>query len=157
VAGSPRGREPAALSNSRRPEFLDRLADLVPPPRKHRHRYHGVFALNHKLMLGSVSPHLVRGVTESLAGRVAFVDMQGFSLDDVGPAAERTAWLRGGFPRSFLAADDEASFAWRNDFLRSFIERDFGMLGLGTTPASLGFPMMTVISGRHSRGPNSTF
>jgi len=80
----------------------------------------------------------VRGVTESLAGRVAFVDMQGFSLGDVGAAAERTLWLRGGFPRSFLAADDEASFAWRNDFLRSFIERDFGTLGLGATPASLG-------------------
>ena len=84
------------------------------------------------------SPHLVRGVTESLAGRVAFVDMQGFSLDDVGPTAERMLWLRGGFPRSFLAADEEASFAWRNDFLRSFIERDFGTLGLGATPASLG-------------------
>ncbi len=90
------------------------------------------------LLLGSASPHLVRGVTESLAGRVAFVDMQGFSLGDVGSATERTLWLRGGFPRSFLAADDEASFAWRNDFLRSFIERDFGTLGLGATPAPLG-------------------
>jgi predicted AAA+ superfamily ATPase len=90
------------------------------------------------LLLGSASPHLVRGVTESLAGRVAFVDMQGFSLGDVGSAAEHTLWLRGGFPRSFLAADDEASFAWRNDFLRSFIEREFGTLGLGATPASLG-------------------
>jgi predicted AAA+ superfamily ATPase len=90
------------------------------------------------LLLGSASSHLVRGVTESLAGRVAFVDMQGFSLGDVGSAAERTLWLRGGFPRSFLAADDEASFAWRNDFLRSFIERDFGTLGLGATPTSLG-------------------
>ena len=90
------------------------------------------------LLLGSASPHLVRGVTESLAGRVAFVDMQGFSLDDVGLVAERMLWLRGGFPRSFLAADDGASFAWRNDFLRSFSERDFGTLGLGATPASLG-------------------
>ena len=90
------------------------------------------------LLLGSASPHLVRGVTESLAGRVAFVDMQGFSLDDVGPTAERMLWFRGGFPRSFLAASDEDSFAWRNDFLRSFIERDFGTLGLGATPASLG-------------------
>ena len=51
------------------------------------------------LLLGSASPHLVRGVTESLAGRVAFVDMQGFSLDDVGLVAERMLWLRGGFPR----------------------------------------------------------
>ena len=49
AGGSPRGRGPTASSSSRRPEFLDRLADLVPPPRKHRHRYHGVFAPNHKL------------------------------------------------------------------------------------------------------------
>ncbi|MEX0671196.1 MAG: ATP-binding protein [Pirellulales bacterium] len=90
------------------------------------------------LLLGSASPHLVRGVTESLAGRVAFVDMQGFSLGDVGLAVQRVLWLRGGFPRSFLAAGDDASFAWRNDFLRSFMERDFGTLGLGATPASLG-------------------
>ena len=90
------------------------------------------------LLLGSASPHLVQGVNESLAGRVAFVDMQGFAVADVGLAAERQLWLRGGFPRSFLAADDAASFQWRQDFLRSFIERDFGTLGLGGTPASLG-------------------
>jgi len=90
------------------------------------------------LILGSASPHLVRGVTESLAGRVAFVDMQGFSLDDVGPEMLRRLWVRGGFPRSFLADDEASSFAWRTDFLRSFIERDFGTLGLGVTPASLG-------------------
>jgi uncharacterized protein len=90
------------------------------------------------ILLGSASPHLVRGVTESLAGRVAFVDMQGFDLDDVGRADERGLWVRGGFPRSFLAADATASFAWRTDFLRSFVERDFGTLGLGATPASLG-------------------
>ena len=90
------------------------------------------------LLLGSASPHLVRGVTESLAGRVAFVDMQGFALADVGVAALRSLWLRGGFPRSFLATGEPESFAWRTDFLRTFIDRDFGTLGLGATPASLG-------------------
>jgi len=90
------------------------------------------------LLLGSASPHLVRGVTESLAGRVAFVDMQGFSLGD---------WLRGGFPRSFLAADGEASFAWRNDFLRSFSERDFGTLGLGATQSGAELDLLTTIGG----------
>jgi uncharacterized protein len=89
----------------------------------------------------------VRGVTESLAGRVAFVDMQGFSLGDVGTAAERTLWLRGGFPRSFLAADGEASFAWRNDFLRSFSERDFGTLGLGATQSGAELDLLTTIGG----------
>ena len=58
------------------------------------------------LLLGSASPHLVRGVTESLAGRVAFVDMQGFTIEDVAVDSMRTLWSRGGFPRSFLAGDE---------------------------------------------------
>jgi predicted AAA+ superfamily ATPase len=90
------------------------------------------------LLLGSASPHLVRGITESLAGRVAFIDMQGFALDDVGAGDQRRLWIRGGFPRSFLADGESASFSWRTDFLRTFIERDFGTLGLGATPATLG-------------------
>ena len=55
------------------------------------------------LILGSASPDLVRGVSESLAGRVAFVDLSGFSTEEVGPENTRMLWLRGGFPRSFLA------------------------------------------------------
>lgn len=90
------------------------------------------------LLLGSASPHLVRGITESLAGRVAFIDMQGFALDDVDAGDQRRLWLRGGFPRSFLADGESASFAWRTDFVRTFVERDFGTLGLGATPATLG-------------------
>jgi len=90
------------------------------------------------LLLGSASPHLVRGVTESLAGRIAFVDMQGFTTDEIAPDALRMLWRRGGFPRSFLADDEPSSFAWRTDFVRSFLERDFGTLGLGATPLSLG-------------------
>jgi predicted AAA+ superfamily ATPase len=90
------------------------------------------------LLLGSASPHLVRGVTESLAGRVAFVDMQGFSLAELEPADQERLWIRGGFPRSYLAAGRTASMAWRKDFIRTFIEKDFASLGLGLTPASLG-------------------
>ncbi len=90
------------------------------------------------LLLGSASPHLVRGVTESLAGRVAFHEMQGFQLREVGEDALRLLWSRGGFPRSFLAPDDPQSFLWRKDFLRTFIEKDFAPLGLGSTPKSLG-------------------
>jgi len=90
------------------------------------------------LLLGSASPHLVRGVTESLAGRIAFVDMQGFTTDEVASDELRMLWSRGGFPRSFLADDEPSSFAWRTDFVRSFLERDFGTLGLGATPSSLG-------------------
>jgi len=90
------------------------------------------------LLLGSASPHLAREVTESLAGRVAFHEMQGFQLREVGEDALRLLWSRGGFPRSFLAPDDPQSFLWRKDFLRTFIEKDFATLGLGSTPKSLG-------------------
>jgi predicted AAA+ superfamily ATPase len=90
------------------------------------------------LLLGSASPHLVRGVTESLAGRVAFVDMQGFTLGELDGSDQERLWIRGGFPRSYLASGEAASMAWRKDFIRTFIEKDFASLGLGATPASLG-------------------
>lgn len=90
------------------------------------------------LLLGSASPFLVRSVTESLAGRVAFIDLQGFSLDEVGVADLSQLWARGGFPRSFLAEDENSSHGWRRDFIRTFIEKDFSTLGLGATPSGLG-------------------
>ena len=90
------------------------------------------------LLLGSASPLLARGVTESLAGRVAFVDLQGFTLEEAGRENLEALWLRGGFPRSFLAPDDAVSHAWRRDFVRTFIEKDFASLGLGATPSALG-------------------
>jgi len=90
------------------------------------------------LLLGSAWPFLVRSVTESLAGRVAFIDLQGFSLDEVGVADLSRLWARGGFPRSFLAEDENSSHGWRRDFIRTFIEKDFSTLGLGATPSSLG-------------------
>lgn len=90
------------------------------------------------LLLGSASPFLVRGVTESLAGRVAFIDLQGFLLDEVGGGDLSRLWVRGGFPRSFLAEDENSSHGWRRDFIRTFIEKDFATLGLGATPSSLG-------------------
>jgi predicted AAA+ superfamily ATPase len=90
------------------------------------------------LLLGSASPFLVRSVTESLAGRVAFIDLQGFSLDEVGVADLSRLWARGGFPRSFLAEDENSSHGWRRDFIRTFIEKDFSTLGLGAAPSGLG-------------------
>ncbi len=89
------------------------------------------------LVLGSASPDLVRHSSESMAGRVAFVDMAGFSLREVGEAAQRRLWLRGGFPRSFLARSENESFAWREDFIRTFLERDIGQLGIQVPPTAL--------------------
>jgi predicted AAA+ superfamily ATPase len=87
------------------------------------------------LILGSASPQLVRGVSESLAGRVTFVDLAGFDLSEVRPGAFRKLWWRGGFPRSFLAASDPDSAEWRQDFIRTFLERDIPQLGI-TIPAA---------------------
>ncbi|MCX6361449.1 MAG: ATP-binding protein [Armatimonadetes bacterium] len=89
------------------------------------------------LLLGSASPDLVRGASESLAGRVAFVDMDGFGINEIGSDAWRALWHRGGFPRSYLADDDEASASWRRDFVRTFLERDLRQYGIQVAPLML--------------------
>jgi predicted AAA+ superfamily ATPase len=89
------------------------------------------------LLLGSASPDLIRDSSESLAGRVAFVPMSGFSLREVGVPTARRLWLRGGFPRSFLAAGDAASRQWRDDFVQTFLERDIRKFGVQVPPAVL--------------------
>ena len=86
------------------------------------------------LILGSASPDLVKGVSESLAGRVGFVDLSGFDGTEVGFDHLDTLWLRGGFPESFLSASDDASFHWRQQFIRTFLTRDIPQLGI-TIPA----------------------
>lgn len=87
------------------------------------------------LILGSASPQLVRGVSESLAGRVSFVDISGFDLAEVGTRALRKLWWRGGFPLSFLAKNDAASRLWQHDLIRTLLERDLPQLGI-TIPAA---------------------
>jgi hypothetical protein len=82
------------------------------------------------LILGNASPALVKGVTESLAGRVAFIDVPGFSLAETSADTLRKLWLKGGFPRSFLAPDPRVSQKWRQDFIRTFLERDIPELGI---------------------------
>ena len=84
------------------------------------------------LILGSASPELLRQGSETLAGRIAFVEMAGFDLGEVGAIAQRRLWWRGGFPRSFLARSDAASNQWRHDFIRTFLERDVLQLGIRT-------------------------
>lgn len=82
------------------------------------------------LILGSASPDLIRQSSESLAGRVEFVDLHGFDIGESGADANRTLWLRGGFPRSFLAASEAESVAWREGFVRTFLERDLPQFGI---------------------------
>ena len=90
------------------------------------------------LILGSADPRLVRGVSESLAGRVSHVDVGGFDLAEVGVERVSRLWLRGGLPRSFLAKSDGASFAWRRDYIRDFLQRDLRELGVAVPAATVG-------------------
>ncbi|MEK7703373.1 MAG: ATP-binding protein [Myxococcota bacterium] len=82
------------------------------------------------LVLGSASGDLLRQSSESLAGRMERVVIQGFSLAELGTAVEERLWLRGGFPRAFLAASDADSLAWRREFVNTLLERDFPQWGV---------------------------
>ncbi|MCZ7631354.1 MAG: ATP-binding protein [Microthrixaceae bacterium] len=83
------------------------------------------------LVLGSASPDLVGLSSESLAGRVTFVELGGFTLGDVGGAGLDALWLRGGLPLSFLATDERESNRWRDDYIATFVQRDLAALGFG--------------------------
>jgi len=124
----------------RRPDLFELLRVLVDRPQNPA-RF---------LLLGSASPHLVKGVSESLAGRIGFVDLAGFDLWEVGVEQRDRLWIRGGFPRSFLSADDTNSMAWRDDFIRSFLERDIPQLGI-TIPAETLRRFWTMVAHYHGR------
>jgi len=81
------------------------------------------------LILGSASLELLKQSSETLAGRIAYKELSGFSADEVKPKELNKLWLRGGFPDSFLASDDEASLRWRLNFISTYLERDVPQLG----------------------------
>ena len=89
------------------------------------------------LVLSSASPELLRQSSETLAGRIAFYTLDGFGLDEVGVEKLDRLWLRGGFPLSFLARTHDASFTWRQSFIRTFLERDLPQLGVRVPAATL--------------------
>ncbi len=82
------------------------------------------------VILGSASPQLIRHASESLAGRVEFIELSVFNLSETGAASRERLWLRGGFPRAFLADSEDDSLAWREGFIRTFLERDLPQLGI---------------------------
>jgi predicted AAA+ superfamily ATPase len=89
------------------------------------------------LVLGSASPDLLRQTSESLAGRIAYHDLPGFSLDEVGVANLSRLWGRGGFPRSFLTSTERQSVDWRRQFIRTFLERDVPQFGIAIPSETL--------------------
>ncbi len=107
------------------------------------------------LILGSASPAVVRGVSESLAGRVEFVEMSGFDLGEVQAPNWRQLWLRGGLPRSYLAASEDDSVAWREGFVHTFLERDIPQLGI-SIPASALRRFWTMLAHWHGQTWNAS-
>ncbi len=104
----------------RRPDLFTQLRVLVDEPRTRR-RF---------LVLGSASPDLLRQTSETLAGRIAYHELGGFALEEVGSRQWSKLWRRGGFPRSFLARSEAESLEWRKAMIRTFLERDIPALGL---------------------------
>ena len=106
------------------PELFAVLRGVLDERRRSR-RPHG-----HLLLLGSAAMDLLRQAGESLAGRVAFVELDPLDVGEVGAGQLEKLWLRGGFPRSFLAAGAAGSLQWRRDFIRTYLERDVPQFGI---------------------------
>jgi predicted AAA+ superfamily ATPase len=116
----------------RLPEIFPVLRGLIDARRSRRGRF---------VMLGSASPSLVRGISESLAGRTAFMDLPPFRWDEVVERSRSrslaTLWLRGGYPDAFLARSDGAREDWMEAYTRAFIERDLPALGIDVSPTQM--------------------
>lgn len=109
----------------RRPDLFPILRVLVDDP-----------ANTHKfLILGSASRDLIRQSSESLAGRIGYVEVMPFSLEEVDNSNK--LWLRGGFPRSYLAPDLDESISWRQNYITTFLEQDIPNLGFQVPPQQL--------------------
>ena len=144
------GREPAAWFDLEDTAHLARLADPMLALRELRglvvidevQRLPGLFPVLRVLadrpgrparflLLGSASPDLKRQGSESLAGRIAHYVLPPLGLDEVGRSSLERLWMRGGFPRAFLARSEAASVEWRREFIAAFLERDLPQLGFG--------------------------
>jgi predicted AAA+ superfamily ATPase len=111
----------------RRPELfpvLRVLADRRPLPARF-------------LVLGSASPEMLQQTSETLAGRIGYTEISGFDAGEVPTSQWERLWVRGGFPRAFLARSERASFEWRRALVRDFLERDLPQLGFRVPAATM--------------------
>ena len=111
----------------RQPNLFQILRVLVDRPK----------SVTHFLVLGSASPDLLRQSAETLAGRIFYHELGGFSLEEVGVENHMQRWLRGGFPRSYLVRTHAESEEWRQGFIRTFLERDLPQLGIAIRSTTL--------------------
>ena len=86
------------------------------------------------ILLGSASPDLICSSADSLAGRIGYLELTPFTLEEVLEEEMERLWMRGGYPLSFLASTERISNLWRENFIKTYIERDLGLLGLNTDP-----------------------
>ena len=107
----------------RLPELFQSLRGVIDRGRRHG-KPNGQF-----LLLGSAAMDLLKQSGESLAGRISYLELGPFDALEVAPAKLETLWVRGGFPRSFLAENDDLSMEWRRDFIRTYLERDIPQFG----------------------------
>ena len=107
------------------------------------------------IILGSASPNIIKKVSETLAGRVEFIELSGFNLNETGIEFQQELWLRGGFPRSFLADSEDDSLTWREGFIRTFLERDIPQLGI-TIPAVAMRRFWTMLAHYHGQNWNAS-
>ncbi len=107
------------------------------------------------LILGSASPGLLRQSAESLAGRIAYFELDGFGLEDVHIGKWRRLWLRGGFPLSFLARNEAISFEWREQLVATYLRRDLPGLGIRLEASTLE-RFWTMLAHYHGQTWNST-
>jgi len=105
------------------PNLFQSLRGLIDQGRYEGH-HHGQL-----LLLGSASMNLLKQSAESLAGRIAYLELGGLDILEVGAAQCYSLWSKGGFPESFLAANETKSFRWRQNFLKTYLNRDIPQLG----------------------------
>ncbi len=127
----------------RAPQLFQNLRGLIDKGRR-RGQGRGRF-----LVLGSASMDLLRQSSESLAGRIRYLELGSLDAGEVEPRQLEALWLRGGFPESFLAESDAVSLRWRSDFIRTYLERDIPQLG-PRIPAETLRRLWTMLA--HSQG-----
>ena len=125
------------------PELFSTLRVIVDRP-ENRNRF---------IVLGSASPQLVKQSSETLAGRVEFIELSGFTLSEVDNL--QNLWIQGGFPRAYLAESEEDSAVWREGFIRTFLERDIPALGI-TIPSTAMRRFWTMLAHYHGQNWNGS-
>ncbi len=122
---------------------IQRLPEIFPDMRGmiDRYRVAGRF-----ILLGSASPQLLQNTSESLAGRISYLEMTPFKFNELSDNDYIKHWLRGGFPSSYLANNDDEQQKWFEDFIRTYLERDLPMMGLSASPIQLRRLLMMIAS-----------